>query len=118
MGALIAHGAAVDAADREGLTALMFVCYAPVKPERDLDHLRMVKMLIEHGADVNAVIRTGASPLKFACWRSNSPVATLLKEQGATTQCDPIKEKSKCSSLCSAALPTPGHTTKPKVSPK
>jgi ankyrin repeat protein len=75
---LLAHGAAVEAADRSGATALHL---AATRGYRD-----MVALLVAHGANVNARDNPGAAPLDEAAGRAiaRSPRCCSTKARGST----------------------------------
>ena len=73
--ALLDRGAAIDAKDREGKTALAKAAEA--------DKLALVRLLLEHGADVNARAVDGATPLFTAAEQDRGAVVALLLERGA-----------------------------------
>jgi ankyrin repeat protein len=69
---LIAKGAKVNCANRNGMTALHFV--------RDPE---ITKLLIDHGADVNALDNGGFTPLHQAAAKGDLEVARILISAGA-----------------------------------
>ncbi len=71
---LLDKGAAVNARDKDGRTALVLALSALHSD------IRVPGMLVEHGADVNLADSRGTTPL-MAC--SDVPVAKLLIERGA-----------------------------------
>jgi ankyrin repeat protein len=78
------HGADVNAADRQGRTALMYAAVSDVLP------LDAMKLLIERGANVNVKSQraqsgdTGQSVLDIARLHGETPVVDLLIKSGAT----------------------------------
>ena len=73
--ALLDRGAAVEAKDREGKTALAKAAEA--------DKLGVMKLLLEHGADPNARAVDGSTPLLNAAREDRDPAVSLLLERGA-----------------------------------
>jgi ankyrin repeat protein len=73
--ALLDRGAAIDAKDREGKTALAKAAEA--------DKLPLIKLLLERGANVNARAVDGSTPLFYAAERDRGAVVALLLERGA-----------------------------------
>ena len=73
--ALLDRGAAVDAKDREGKTALA--------KSAEADKLGLMKLLLEHGADPNARAVDGSTPLFNAAREDRDPAVALLLERGA-----------------------------------
>ena len=73
--ALLDRGAAIDAKDREGKTALAKAAEA--------DKLPLIKLLLERGANVNARAVNGSTPLFFAAEQDRGAVVALLLERGA-----------------------------------
>jgi ankyrin repeat protein len=77
--ALIDAGAAVDKADPDGLTALLWATLA--------NKTEMAKLLIEHGADVNYADKHGMTPLLYAAsidFGDSSMIDLLLKSHART----------------------------------
>lgn len=73
--ALLDRGAAIDAKDREGKTALAKASQA--------NKLPMMRLLLERGADANARAVDGSTPLLFAAEEDRGPAVALLLERGA-----------------------------------
>jgi uncharacterized protein len=73
--ALLDRGAAIDAKDREGKTALAKAAEA--------DKLPLIKLLLERGANVNARAVDGSTPLFYAAEQDRGAVVALLLERGA-----------------------------------
>ena len=73
--ALLDRGAAIDAKDREGKTALAKAAEA--------DKLPVIKLLLERGANVNARAVDGSTPLFYAAEQDRGAVVALLLERGA-----------------------------------
>jgi uncharacterized protein len=73
--ALLDRGAAVDARDRDGKTALVKAAEA--------NKLALMKLLLERGADPNARATDGSTPLLFAAQEDRGPAVALLLERGA-----------------------------------
>jgi ankyrin repeat protein len=75
--ALIKHSADVNAADRYGLTALMFAATLNGNPD-------VFITLLKHGADINAVDKDGRTALMFAAMLNGNPeIIALLIKHGA-----------------------------------
>ena len=72
---LIDRGAAVDAKDREGKTALAVAAEA--------NKLGMIALLLELGANVNARAIDGSTPLFTAAEQDRGPAIALLLDHGA-----------------------------------
>jgi ankyrin repeat protein len=72
---LLDRGAAVDARDREGKTALAKAAEA--------DKLPLIRLLLERGADANARAVDGSTPLFYAAEQDRGAVVALLLERGA-----------------------------------
>ena len=77
---LLAAGAAVDAADERGYTALFHACY---DPDADRGHPEVVEVLIEAGADKEAQIGFGVRPLMYAAGNGEAGVVQALLRAGA-----------------------------------
>jgi uncharacterized protein len=73
--ALLDRGAAIDARDREGKTALARAAEA--------NKLQMMKLLLDRGANVNARAVDGSTPLFYAAHEDRGPAVALLLERGA-----------------------------------
>ncbi len=73
--ALLDRGAAIDAKDREGKTALAKAAEA--------DKLPLIKLLLDRGANVNARAVDGSTPLFYAAEQDRGAVVALLLERGA-----------------------------------
>ena len=73
--ALLDRGAAIDAKDREGKTALAKAAEA--------DKLKLMKLLLERGADPNARAVDGSTPLLYAAREDRGAAVALLLERGA-----------------------------------
>jgi ankyrin repeat protein len=72
---LLDRGAAIDARDREGKTALAKAA--------DADKLPLIRLLLERGADANARAVDGSTPLFYAAEQDRGQVVSLLLERGA-----------------------------------
>ena len=72
---LIEKGAAVDAKDTKGRTALHWAATT--------SDTRPTKILIAHRADINARTNDGRTPLSVARKRRNTEVEVLLRQHGA-----------------------------------
>ena len=72
---LLDAGAAVNAPQPDGTTALHWAAYH--------DDRGTVELLVKAGADVNATNRYGMPPLSLACTNRNGTVVKLLLEAGA-----------------------------------
>ena len=72
---LLDRGAAIDAKDREGKTALAKAAEA--------DKLPLIRLLLERGANVNARAVDGSTPLFYAAEQDRGAVIALLLERGA-----------------------------------
>jgi uncharacterized protein len=73
--ALLDRGAAIDAKDREGKTALAKAAEA--------DKLPLIRLLLERGANVNARAVDGSTALFYAAEQDRGAVVALLLERGA-----------------------------------
>ena len=73
--ALLDRGAAIDAKDREGKTALTKAAEA--------NKLSLMRLLLERGADANARAVDGSTPLFYAAEQDRGPAVALLLERGA-----------------------------------
>jgi ankyrin repeat protein len=73
--ALLDRGAAIDAKDREGKTALAKASEA--------DKLPLIRLFLERGANVNARAVDGSTPLFYAAEQDRGAVIALLLEHGA-----------------------------------
>ena len=73
--ALLAEGAAVDAVQPDGFTALHWAA--------QWDHSELAGVLIGAGADVDAADRYGVTPLVLACTNASPGMVTRLIEAGA-----------------------------------
>jgi ankyrin repeat protein len=90
MNVLLAHGADVKTASRNGATAIMFAAglgrgtsafAEDVGTEPEM--LKAVQVTIDHGADVKAANTQGGTPLHFAAQSGFDSVITLLAAKGA-----------------------------------
>ena len=72
---LLENGAALNAKNRDGATALMSASAN--------GYMEVVKFLLEQGIDINARDNGGMSALRFAVANENDDVARLLKTSGA-----------------------------------
>jgi ankyrin repeat protein len=73
--ALLDRGAAIDAKDREGKTALAKTAEA--------NKLPLIRLLLERGANVNARAIDGSTPLFYAAEQDRGAAIALLLERGA-----------------------------------
>ena len=73
--ALLDRGAAIDAKDREGKTALAKAAEA--------DKLPLIRLLLERGANANARAVDGSTPLFYAAEQDRGAAIALLLEQAA-----------------------------------
>jgi uncharacterized protein len=73
--ALLDRGAAIDARDREGATALGRAAKA--------GKIKLAALLLSHGADVNARAVNGSTPLFYAAEADRTEVLRLLLDHGA-----------------------------------
>ena len=76
--ALLDRGAAIDAKDREGKTALAKAAEA--------DKLPLIKLLLERGANVNARAVDGSTPLFYAAEQDRGAAIALLLEARRRSQ--------------------------------
>jgi ankyrin repeat protein len=90
MNVLLAHGADIKAASRNGATAIMFAtglgrgtsAFAEdVGTEADM--LKAVQVALDHGADVNGANTQGGTPMHFAAQSGFDSIITLLAAKGA-----------------------------------
>jgi ankyrin repeat protein len=77
---LIARGAAVNAADERGFTALFRACW---DADTDCGHPEVVELLIGAGADKEACIGFGVRPLMYAAGNGEAAVVETLLRLGA-----------------------------------
>jgi len=77
---LLAAGAAVDATDDRGFTALFHGCY---DPDEDRGHPGVVEQLLAAGADKEAKIGFGVRPLMYAAGNGEAGVVEVLLRAGA-----------------------------------
>jgi ankyrin repeat protein len=77
---LLAAGAAVDATDDRGFTALFHGCY---NPDEDRGHPEVVELLLAAGADKEARIGFGVRPLMYAAGNGEAGVVQALLKAGA-----------------------------------
>ena len=77
---LLAAGAAVDAADERGFTALFHGCY---NADEDRGHPAVVERLLAAGADKEARIGFGVRPLMYAAGNGEAGVVEVLLRAGA-----------------------------------
>jgi ankyrin repeat protein len=73
--ALLDRGAAIDAKDKDGKTALA--------KSAEANKLGLMRLLLERGADVNARSLDGSTPLLYAAQEDRGPAVALLLERGA-----------------------------------
>ena len=71
---LLSHGAAVDAVDSQGRTALMYAC--------SFEYQNAVKLLLEYGADVNIIGNDGNTALMHI-FNGRCACLPMLLERGA-----------------------------------
>lgn len=72
---LISQGAAVDAQQIDGMTALHWAAY--------YDDLEMASLLLDAAANVRVTSRYGLTPLSLACSNGNGPMVEALLDAGA-----------------------------------
>ena len=77
---LVAAGAAVDARDARGFTALFHACY---NGDEDRGHPDAVQALLDAGADKEAQIGFGVRPLMYAAGNGEAAVVEVLLRAGA-----------------------------------
>jgi ankyrin repeat protein len=77
---LLEVGAAVDAIDDRGYTALFHGCY---DPDEDRGHPEVVELLLGAGADKEAAIGYGVRPLMYAAGNGEAGVVQVLLRGGA-----------------------------------
>lgn len=77
---LLAAGAAIDAVDERGFTALFYGCY---NPDEDRGHPEVVELLLGAGADKEAKIGFGVRPLMYAAGNGEAGVVQALLRGGA-----------------------------------
>lgn len=75
LSALVAQGAAVNAEQIDGMTALHWAA--------NHDDLKMVSMLLNTGANVSATNRYGLTPLSLACTNGNGAMVEAMLDAGA-----------------------------------
>jgi ankyrin repeat protein len=75
IGALLKKGAAVNASQADGMTALHWAVYH--------DDLRTAKLLIDGGANAKAANNYAVTPLSLACANGNTEMVELLLKAGA-----------------------------------
>jgi ankyrin repeat protein len=73
--ALLEQGAAVNASQADGMTALHWAVYH--------DDVSLAKQLLKAGAHAEAANRYGVTPLSVACTNGNAEIVALLLEAGA-----------------------------------
>ena len=91
--ALLDRGAAIDAKDREGKTALAKAAEA--------DKLPLIRLLLERGANVNARGVDGSTPLFYAAEQDRGAVIALLLEARRRSQ--PSRPEG-CAPACRRSL--------------
>ena len=74
---LVKHGADINKADHENITALMVSCYH--------GHYDIVEFLLERKSDVNSKDKKGRTPLLWACKGNHFKIVLSLIEKGAET---------------------------------
>lgn len=79
-GQLLARGAAVNAADERGYTALFHACH---NPDEDRGYPDVVELLVDAGADKEAEIGFGVRPLMYAAGNGEAGVVEALLRAGA-----------------------------------
>jgi ankyrin repeat protein len=77
---LIERGAAVNAADERGYTALFHACY---DADTDRGHPEVVELLLDAGAHKEAQIGFGVRPLMYAAGNGEAAVVEVLLRAGA-----------------------------------
>jgi ankyrin repeat protein len=78
--ALLARGAAVNAADERDFTPLFYGCY---DPDQDRGHPDVVELLLAAGADKEAKVGFGVRPLMYAAGNGEAGVVEVLLRAGA-----------------------------------
>lgn len=79
--ALLAKGAAVDVADKDGVTPLVALCSTDLCDEEDM--LKVATILIASGANVNITDQANTSILMHACKNHHYQLAGLLLQKKA-----------------------------------
>src|SRR5262249_56500502 len=77
VGLMAAGGAALNARDRSGSTALMWAAF------NDTGDARLVEALLELGADPAAANQAGETALVWAMRRGDTPAVSALRRAGA-----------------------------------
>jgi uncharacterized protein len=81
---LLDGGAAVDAVNRRGQTALHLACGQ--SRSRVKAQARVVALLLERSASVDLADEVGSTPLHAAAARGNAPLVKLLLDHGAKAE--------------------------------
>ncbi|HEV7926936.1 MAG TPA: ankyrin repeat domain-containing protein [Verrucomicrobiae bacterium] len=74
---LLDHGVKLNAADRNGDTALL-QAIGQADINRNQENMDMILLLVDHGADVNVKDKSGSTPLYIAVERGAVPAAEIL----------------------------------------
>lgn len=86
---LVDRGAAVNAVDPAGSTALVYLAAHHIDPlheESELDFVRMITLLLDHGADLRAGHSAYSSILASAMQPRHSRIVRLLLDRGADSE--------------------------------
>mmetsp|Transcript_3128 Transcript_3128/g.6506 ORF Transcript_3128/g.6506 Transcript_3128/m.6506 type:complete len:161 (+) Transcript_3128:297-779(+) len=95
----IRHGAAANAADSHGWTALHYSAAG--------GHLEVCKVLVDHCSDVNATLPDFSTPLMLAAEEGHLSIAKFLLDNGALPKCkdeDGFTAQDRCDKNIEAEL--------------